>query len=389
MNHTEYLADSPEKQILQNGPEYTSLLRTIDENMAPGRTVGYVPYAEPLDGLCNIRYLDDTELEGVLAKTDAVICISRDEDLNPSYTDQYPERNIVLTPSGQSNVDASVGAYHAARAVGNEDVRFISTGRMHNRAIRTMLALPVVAEFIGINPEDAYHIPEEKFRKLLDAAFVPEKVSELNLDVEEDDVGANRKAFLAMLAAADVPTPNEHSTHEELQAAAAAIYTEYQAYPRMSTSRLMVERAEDLSVNLADIYEEDGAVDTISNMLFTRGTLEVMEREGKAVRSVVIVAGRDHLPRTAWIANRILPRNIQITCIESDSALNPTDFAASCERERGSFLKGSKWIGEHGNPDDALDMERTEGMVVTGYFGKNRADTSKLAADIAATTKAS
>jgi hypothetical protein len=141
----------------------------------------------------------------------------------------------------------------------------------------------------------------------------------------------------------------------------------------------MVERAVELGVPLEAILEEDGAVDTITNLLFIRQMLEAREAEGHAaVKNVVIVAGSDQLPRTTWIANHILPDGVEITCVESDPALSPEAYAVSCEREEASFLRGSNWIG------GTRDPQKLEKIVEKGYFGVDRVDAKELAQHVAA-----
>lgn len=164
---------------------------------------------------------------------------------------------------------------------------------------------------------------------------------------------------------------------------------EYRNYPRISTSRLMTERAIELGVAPEDIYEEDGAVDTISNLVFTQEVLDVIENDreavpeqsGKGIENLVIVAGSDHLPRTAWLADHILqPDSAKLTFIESEARLSPEAYAASCVRELGSFRKGSVWIGS------TRDLAELEAIVEKGYFGKERAEASDLANAVGAVT---
>jgi hypothetical protein len=108
----------------------------------------------------------------------------------------------------------------------------------------------------------------------------------------------------------------------------------------------MVERAVDLGVPSEAIFEEDGAVDTISNFVFTAEMLDnVDELKNSDVKRIVVVAGSDHLPRATWLADHILPDGVEIVGIESDPALTAETYAESCTRELNSFRKGSNWIG--------------------------------------------
>jgi hypothetical protein len=368
-----------------NTPEYAALVRGVDEETAGHHQLSYVPFStgQQIDGIQHFSYESTGELQETLARTDAIICISRDEDLSATYTDQYPDRNISLTPSGEANVAKSVQLYHAAREQGNDHVQFIATGRMHNRAIGMMLSLPIVAEFAGINAEDAYHIPEKQFEILLDKAFTTGNIHKLPLDTE-GETAANTKALVKIFTASEhkATIPTTASSQEELNEAKQAFLAEYKKYPRMSTSRLMVERAHKLGVPLEDIHEEDGAVDTISSLVFTQKILEsIAEQHGKPLEELVIVAGSDHLPRTAWIADHILqPDATKLTFVESEARLSPEAYTTSCIRELGSFIKGSAWIGGTRDPAEIEDI------VEKGYFGKERQDASELAAAIGAST---
>lgn len=349
---------------------YRHLVTEVDAGLAPHHDITYIPLKadqQPTEAK-NIHYGTPDELEAKLAHTDAIICISRDEDLNPDYTDQYPDRNITLTPSGEANIDKAVELFHLARAQGNEDVTFVATGRMHNRAIRMMLALPVIAEAIGINAEDAYHTPQERFRQLLDEEFRPEALDNLQLDMHDPQVAASRQAVDAILASAS-----------EDQTPADAIWREYQRYPRITTSRLMLERAVERGIPLESIVEEDGAVDTISNMLNVAHMIAAGDPVAhKTITDVTIVAGSDHLPRTTWIADHILPGGITITSVEADPALSQEAYDASCVREAGSFRKGClSWIS------GTRDIHELDKLVEAGYFGVDRKESHELAHNIA------
>lgn len=364
-------------------PEYKDLISEIDDRLLPNHEITYIPFKpeQALEESTHITYAETGDLPRLMADTDAIICISRDEDMNPDYTDQYPNRNIVLTPSGRANVDKSVELFKLAQAAGNTDIKWIATGRMHNRAVRMMLAMPVFAEFIGVNAEDVYHIPEAQFKALLDKAFTPENIADLNIGTNDDEeLGSSYKAVRAIFNDEEynASLPTEASSTEELQKAAEAIFQEYRKYPRVSTSRLMVERAVELGVPREAIFEEDGAVDTISNLVFVTEMLEGDDSLREAsIKNVAIVAGSDHLPRTAWLADHILPDTMSITCIESNPSLNADDYAVSCTRELNSFRKGSKWIG------DTRDTKELRQIVETGYFSAKRVDAAELARQVA------
>ena len=358
-------------------PAYTDLMSEVGHRLPPNHHITYAPFTpeQEVEGLDSVTYVGQAELPGIMKDADAIICISRDEDPNEDYSDQHPEYNTQLTPSGRSNVDTSVAMYHMAKATGNDHVKFIATGRMHNRAVRMMLALPVVAEFIGIRAEDAYHTTAETFRTLLDRAFTAEKIVNLKLDASDENVGANHKALITLLTdakyGASVPTAD--STAEELTKAKEAIWQEYLTYPRVSVSRLMAERAHAAGVPLEDIVEEDGAVDTITNFVNTVEMLQTADGlQETELRHVVVVAGSDHLPRTTWIADHILPDGPEIVCVESDPTLSKEDYDTCCVRELKSFRMGSVWIG------GTRDLGKLAAITDKGYFGVERVDTREL-----------
>ncbi len=377
---------SPEYRVNPATPEYRSLVEAVDRKIIPHRNMTYIPlvHEQQLEAPQNIQYGDRESLPAILAGVDAVICISRDEDLDPNYTDQYPDRNITLTPSGQANVATSVDLFHLAKAE-NPDVKFISTGRMHNGAIPMMFALPTVAEFAGINGEDANHIPEAQFAARIRIAFTPEEyATRLHAMFEAPDSSEAleyqriKEEFLGSIQSVvgkDIRVPDENATQEELAAAAEALIGAYKKYPRISVSRLMLERAAQEGVPMEAIFEEDGAVDTITNLLHVADMLE--HDEGlHNTKKIAVVAGSDHLPRTMWITNHILPDGIEAVFVESDAALNKETYAASCIREEQSFAKGSNWI------DGTRKRSEIEHKAHEGYF--LRFSPERIAAEVAA-----
>lgn len=324
-------------------PEYAALFHETSGKLPPNHNITYVPFSasQIISDAEHINYANRAELPAIMANADAVLCISRDEEPTPTYTDQYPEYNITATPSAYSNVDASAALWKIAQSQGNDSVKFIATGRMNNRAIRAMMALPLISEHIGLNAEDFYHTPEPRFRQLLEAGFTRANIGGL-LGNANPDLKTEYKALAALFEdpkySASIPTAE--STDEELQKAMEAVWQEYKTYPRISTSRLMTEQAAHLGVPMESIYEEDGAVDTITNLINTAEMLSHDEGlKDSDIRRIVIVAGSDHLPRTMWIADHILPDNIELVFVESDPALSQTSYNESCAREHASFKK--------------------------------------------------
>lgn len=390
---------------------YKSLLSTVAPHIDPERSLTYVPLSKNDEVSPGMQYMarSSSEFQDLLQQADAIICISRDEQPEPNYTDQYPERNIVLTPSGESNVKTATDLFLQAATLGNNTLRFISTGRMHNRAVRMMLALPLLADYIGINAEDGHHIPQNQFVSRLSAAFTAENAAEIAKNLlampyaTEDQgdhlvshVASSRQAIRQILEEAGVQidaTASQSLSAQQIDQAKASILKEYTDYPRISTSRLMAERAIELGVTPSAIHEEDGAVDTITNILNVASMLEAVNgnhdfgadhtpeanRDLTGIKRVVIVAGSDHLSRIAWIADHILPAEIAITLVESSPGLTQIEFDASCARERLSFLKGMRWIGHASGDTKLTEVEHTTDA---GYFGVQRLSSNQLAADI-------
>lgn len=244
-----------------------------------------------------------------------------------------------------------------------------------------MLALPLIAEHIGLNPEDFYHTSEQRFRELLEAGFKRDAIGGL---LEEDnpsiEQSAEHKALLAIYQDPkyNASVPSEDSSDDDLEKAMNAVWQEYKAYPRISTSRLMIERAAHLGIPKESILEEDGSVDTITSLINVAEMIKSNEDlQGSDIQKVVIVAGSDHLPRTMWIADHVLPDNIEIVCVESDPALSQSEYDESCMRELSSFKKGSQWIG------GTRDLSKLTQITEAGYFGVNRKDAAELAREIA------
>lgn len=345
--------------------EYTDLVRAVDEAFEGNHEITYVPFTDEqrIEGLEHLHYMDREGLNETMARADIIICIGRDEELNPDYTDQYPEHNIILPPSARSNVDTCVELFKLAQKNENGDVAMIVTGRVNNRQIRMILALPLIAELIGIRAEDAYHIPEAQFEKRLEA-LTPEFIDELlRQEPEDDELAANYRALKSFLS-------DENPIQEIMRA--------YRDNPRMPESRLMLERAAKAGVPLENLHEEDGSVDTISSLVNVGFMLDSMSEfhKDRGLR-VVIVAGSDHLPRTSWLADHILPDDVEITCVESDPALSEEGYIKSCERERLSFLKGSKWIS------GTRKLDELDQIVEAGYFGANYKDAKQIAREVA------
>lgn len=385
---------------------YKNLLLSVVPHINPERSLTYVPldYTEQPAGVV-LPYMakGSSEFQRALQQTDAIICISRDEQSNPDYSDQYPERNIMLTPSGESNVRTSADLFLQATALGNNALRFISSGRMHNRAVRMMLALPLLADYIGINADEGHHIPQAQFVSRFASTFTAENTEKItdrllilpDISVNQDDhllshIASSRQAIRQILEEAGIRLDTitaQPLDKQQIERARDAILAEYTDYPRISTSRLMAERAIELGVTPSAVHEEDGAVDTITNILnvtsmfktingnhdfYTNHTPEA-SRDLTEVKHVIIVAGSDHLPRIAWIADHILPEDIVITLVESQPSLTQQAFDASCARERLSFLKGMQWIGHTNN------ATQIESITEAGYFGTDRPSARQIA----------
>jgi len=366
------LPNSASKRELVSSPaeyadeQYEALMSAVDTKLVPNHEITYVAFTpeQAISDPEHFTYAPSSELPEIMSDATMIVCISRDEELDPEYDDHHPDQNIRLTPSAESNVDRAVELYKMAKEAGNEDIRFIVTGRMHNRAIKMMLALPLIAEQMGINAEDAYHITEARFKELLYKTFTDEKVKELmELENSDQDLAANHKALKSLLDGSNT---------------ADVIFEEYKRYPRISTSELMRRRAIEAGVSDSDIFEEDAAVDTISNVVNLREMVDTSVGGFHETDKIVTVAGSDHLPRTTWITDHVLPNGPSLVFVESDPRLDLSAYDASCDRERLSFGKGSNWIGGTRN------LQELNAIVEAGYFGANYKTTEEIARDVAA-----
>lgn len=119
MNHLSAERFTPEPTVAETThatPEYTALLHETSRNLPPNHNIVYVPFnsSQATDEAEHLTYATTGQLPELLRGADVVVSLSRDEAPTPNYTDQYPEYNITLTPSGRSNVDTSVALWELA-----------------------------------------------------------------------------------------------------------------------------------------------------------------------------------------------------------------------------------------------------------------------------------
>ncbi len=355
-------------------PEYVTLMATLEDRLVPNHAISYLPltHEQRVGEISHLRYLDEAAIGQTVRQADVIICLSRDEDPNTEYDDTQPSRNTVLTASSRANTGRAVDLYNLAKANGNENVRMIVTGRMHNRSVRTMLALPVVGEMLGVDMDTVIHLPERMLETLLKKQLTPEALGRLRHDKPDRDTQIYYDALKSILGieiGQELPV-TEQAVH--------ALIAELRQYPKLSTSQLMRERVLELGVDPSSLYEENGSFDTISSLLYTMAAIRLIEeKEGRPVANVVIVAGSDHLPRTTWIADHIMPDKVNITVVESNPGLNEETYKSSCTREQGSLIKGFNWI------KDTRDLKVLRERVEKGYFGTQWKSAEQLAAEIA------
>lgn len=350
------------------------MVKEVGESLTGKRKITYVPLRreqqETEQPYSNIEIAE--RVDDLLKEAGTIICIGRDSQLNPDYDEAYPERNIILTDSAESNIERTAGLYRKAKELGNNNLRIIATGRYNNRALDVEFAKPIIAEAAGVYEHEVAHMSVSELERLLvgtDVLTVKDKMAE---GEDEASIMAS-KAFENILLNQMV---SDNPTNEEVNQ---ALVRQFSAYPRISESTLMREIAISKGVPSEVIVEEADSVDTVSNMV----NIAANEKAGSADyaglydKPIVIVASEDHMPRTMWIADHVLPDGVDLIFVESDARLSSDEeLYKSEERELKSFRKGKEWIG------DTRDIDELETRVHKGYFSKHRRSAAQLAAAV-------
>lgn len=356
---------------------HEEMIKEVGESLTGKRKIAYVPFRREQQDVqngsrSNIEMVE--QVDDLLKEAGTIICIGRDSQPNPDYDEVYPERNIILTDSAESNVELTAELYRKAKELGNNNLRVIATGRYNNRALDVEFAKPIIAEAAGVYEDEVAHLSVGGLKRLLTGADALAVKDKLAADTDEASIMA-RKAFENILLNQKV---SDSSTNEEVNR---ALVRQFSAYPRISESTLMREIAISKGVPGDAIVEEADSVDTVSNMV----NIAANEKAGSAdyaglyEKSIIIVASEDHMPRTMWIADHVFPDGVDLIFVESDARLSSDEeLYKSEERELKSFRKGKGWIG------DTRDIDELEARVHKGYFSKHRKSAAQLAAAVRA-----
>lgn len=339
------------------------------------RKITYVPFVEDTAEYPNITMAnrEDQSVKEVLSRASRIICIGRDSQPNPDYDEAYPERNILLTNSAASNVELSSQLYHQAVDSGNENVRIIATGRYNNRALDMEFAKPIVGEAVGMYEDDVAHLSVGQLKHLLDG-------KDLLVAKEVVASGDSREEIMARVAFGNILVNQGVDEDADPEEVRQAIVRQFADFPRISESMLMREGALAAGVPGDRIIEEPDSVDTISNLvnIVANEKAGAEDYRGMYDGPIVVVASMDHMPRTMWITDHVLPEGVEVLFVESDPRLpdDETLYAAE-ERELNSYRKGKGWIG-----DAPHDVDEIEKRVHKGYFSEHRKSAAQLAAAV-------
>lgn len=369
--------DTPERVAkLASDIKHHEMLSEIIPELTGKRHITYVPFKETEETYKGVTMasLENEAVQEALKSTRAIICIGRDSQPNPEYDETQPERNIILTPSAQSNVEMSSGLYHEATWLGNEDVRIIATGKYNNRALDMENAKGIVGEAAGILEDDMIHVSESQLAKLLDGSDIiqaKDRVVERLIEA-----GDERGAAMARRAFESIMYKQKVAESADLEKMRQAMLCEFEKYPRMAEATLMREVAIEAGVPYSAIVEEADSVDTISNLVHIVANEKAGAEDYQGIYDgpVVVVASRDHAPRTTWIVDHVLPDGVDVVIVESDPQL-PDDetLVEAMERELRSSWLGKNWIG------GTRDINELQKIVTKGYFSENRLTSEELA----------
>ena len=137
------------------------------------RSIIYVPYygvSEHLQQNCpDIVFTDRAGQEVVeaVAEADVIINIARGEEVVEAEIG-HPDRNVKLPPESLANTEMVGDLYLQAIESGNTNVQVIHTGRMNNKTIAMAIAMPVLAESMGLNYEDIIHTSDDRICRLVE-----------------------------------------------------------------------------------------------------------------------------------------------------------------------------------------------------------------------------
>ena len=173
----------PEVKTQDAQDAYESYLTRVSDNLFTdpdypergprSRSIIYVPYrgfSEQLQQDCpEITFTDSNspEVAGAVSAADFIVNIARGEEVIEVEIG-YPDRNVKLPPESLANTEMVGDLYLQAIESGNTNVQVIHTGRMNNKTIAMAIAMPVLAESMGLNYEDIIHTSDDRICRLVE-----------------------------------------------------------------------------------------------------------------------------------------------------------------------------------------------------------------------------
>lgn len=374
------------------------------------RSILYVPYrgvSEQLQQDCpNVTFTDLDSLEATEAvhNSDVIINIARGEEVVEAAIG-HPDRNVKLPPESIANTEMVGKLYVQAIEAGNSDVQVVHTGRMNNKTIAMATAMPILAEAAGLNEEDVIHTPDAQIRRLVENNHIDikELMDSVDTDPKMQAMQVGVRALRRIYDTHNVD-PDTAGTSE----LAEALLTEYDNYPRISTSTLMKEKMlRDVASELfsegkskkeinevvekldESTDEEPDSVDTVTNFtnsiptilskqLIKEGydadevglmsTEQKMELVADTEMTAVMVADIAHMPRVMWLADYLMPDNFKLVFVESRTDLPEDTLKSSMEREKRSFMLGNNWLS---NQMGTRNPAKVGELADNAYWGKD------------------
>jgi hypothetical protein cdiviTM7_01257 len=385
------------------------------------RSIVYVPYrgfSEQLQQDCpeiTFTDLNSPEVAGAVSAADVIINIARGEEVVGAEVG-HPDRNVKLPPESVANTDMVSDLYVRAIESGNTNIQVVHTGRMNNKTIAMATAMPILAEAAGLNEEDVIHTPDAQIRRLVENNHID--IKELMDSVDTDPkMQAMQVGVRALRRIYD--THNVDPDTAGTSKLAEALLTEYDSYPRISTSTLMKEKmlrnvaSELLSEGKSkkeineviekldeSTDEEPDSVDTVtnftnsipmilSNKLIKDGhdadevglmsTEQKMELLADTEMTAVIVADIAHMPRVMWLADYLMPDKFKLVFVESGTYLDEETLQKSMEREERSLNLTRNWLP---NQMGTRNPAKVGELADKAYWGKDSISNKEINASI-------
>ena len=421
----------PEVKTQDTQDAYESYLTRVSDNLFTdpdhpergprSRSIVYVPYrgfSEQLQQDCpeiTLTDLNGPEVAGAVSAADVIINIARGEEVVEAEIGR-PDRNVKLPPESLANTEMVGDLYLQAIETGNTDVQVVHTGRMNNKTIAMATAMPILAEAAGLNEEDVIHTPDAQIRRLVENNHIDikELMDSVDTDPKMQAMQVGVRALRRIYDTHNVD-PDTAGTSE----LAEALLTEYDSYPRISTSTLMKEKMlRDVASELLSegkskkeineviekldksTDEEPDSVDTVTNFtnsipmilsdkLIKNGynadevgvmsTEQKMELLADTEMTAVIVADIAHMPRVMWLADYLMPDNFKLVFVESRTDLDEDALQKSMEREERSLNLTRNWLP---NQMGTRNPAKVGELADKAYRGKDSISNKEINASI-------